>query len=93
MSWSADFDQAGALARWIPTSLRSVSGAIRQYTFREVVAATLRNRFRYWDLEERCADVQAMGFQSFRAVVGNASGRWLWSNLYAASDPRYTTGL
>jgi hypothetical protein len=47
MRWSTDFDQAGALARWIPTSLRSVSGAIRQYTFREVVAATLRNRFRY----------------------------------------------
>jgi hypothetical protein len=36
---------------------------------RELVKATLRNRFRYWDLEERCAALHPMGFQSFACIA------------------------
>jgi hypothetical protein len=53
-------------ARDGPISLRSVSGAIREHTPSEAVTAAFQNRFRYWDLKERCVVLHPMGFQSLR---------------------------
>jgi len=68
----------------VPTSLRSVSGAIRHDTPERVANATMPNRFRYWGLKERCAALHPMGFQSLRVPL-NASGRCRSSNCWTFS--------
>jgi hypothetical protein len=65
-------------------SLRSVSGAMPQCTPQEVAKVALRNRFRYWDLQECCAALHRMGFQSFRVPCdrfGTAVGRVITRHL------------
>jgi hypothetical protein len=74
----------------IPTSLRSVSGAIRHDTPEEVGKFSLPNRFRYWDLKEAATDVPVYGFSKIgtapmqggeaQGVGGNGFRIRLWVN-------------